>query len=147
MTTLDAYYRQAINAGRNRDYKKAVNLLTKLLSSSEADRFPHALLYLGRSYHALKNYGHAIQILRIYQKENPTSSPANFFLARTYLTVGLHKFARMHLLKVISTSPNLLSAHSLLGASYLRKHETAPALKSFKTALKIDPTNKLTLNG
>ena len=147
MTTLDAYYRQAINAGRDRNYEKAVSLLIKVLSSAEADRYSHALLYLGRSYHALKNYGLAIQILRIYQENNPVSSPANFFLARTYLTVGLHKLARKHLHKVISISPNLLAAHSLLGVSYLRKHETDQALKSFKTALKIDPTNKMTLSG
>ena len=59
-----ALFEEALEAGRKRDYARAVELLTRIVGST--DRFPQALLYLGRAYHALGEYSRAAQALNFY---------------------------------------------------------------------------------
>ena len=58
---LQEIYNSAIEAGQNRDYHSAVKLLTHVVS--QTDGFPQALLYLGRSYHALGQFDKAVQVV------------------------------------------------------------------------------------
>ena len=68
-----ALYRRAIEAGERRDYASAVELLTAVVTGTED--LPHALLYLGRSYHALGKYERAVPVFTSYLARLPESAP------------------------------------------------------------------------
>jgi len=78
-------FEEAVEAGRNRDYAKSVEILLRIVGST--DRFPQALLYLGRSYHALGEHARAVQSLNFYVQQRPSSSAGHFFLGRAYIAL------------------------------------------------------------
>ena len=61
---------EALAAGRARDYPTAIRFLTRLITVT--DRYPHAILYLGRSYHALGQYNKAVPVLERLALEGDT---------------------------------------------------------------------------
>ena len=63
---LNDLFDSALKAGRERDYPKAIEFLQEILCKT--DRIPDALLYLGRSYHALGDFNRAVQALQFYLK-------------------------------------------------------------------------------
>lgn len=138
-------YDKAINAGINRKYKEAVNLLTEIVTNT--DEFPHALLYLGRSYHAIGQYEKAIPIYEFYLKSNEKNDAGRFFLGRAYLAAGQYKRAIINLKAVIKNDPNFLPALSLLGITYLRLKKSDLSISFFERALKLDPENTRLHNG
>ena len=77
---IQELFDSALEAGRNRDYQLAIELLQEVLVRS--DRFPAALLYLGRAYHAAGDFNRAIQALQFYLKLEPDSAEGHFFLVR-----------------------------------------------------------------
>ena len=85
-------FREALEAGERRNYGRAARLLTHLVSHT--DEFPQAILYLGRSYHALGRYDRAVLALEHFLKLYPGSEAGHFFLGRSYLALGyLHRAA------------------------------------------------------
>ena len=138
-------FRQAIEAGKNRDYGKAVSLLTHIVAST--DRFPHALLYLGRSYHALGHFDKAVQILEFYLQNAPDSEPGHFFLGRVYLSLGNYKQAIRNLQFVAEINPEFSPCQGLLGLAYLRLRRPNTAVAYFERALKSDPDNPRIFTG
>ena len=126
----DRLFRQAVEAGRNRDYVRAAALLTRIVTST--DRYPHALLYLGRSYHALRQHAKAVQILSFYLKTMPESEPGHFFIGRAYLALGQFK-------KAIELRPHWAEAHNALGFMYTQQGKDDLASKSLERALEIKP--------
>jgi tetratricopeptide (TPR) repeat protein len=142
MRTQDyaALFAEAMEAGRNRDYAKAAELLARVVGST--DRFPHALLYLGRSCHALGDFPRAAQALNFYVRGRPDSVAGRFFLGRAY--IGLEHFpqAIRHLRKALALDPSFSPAYGLLGLAYLKVRRPDKAIWQFAKALEIDPQNR-----
>ncbi len=146
MASLDALYHEAIDAGRSRDYDRAVELLNELLAADESQQHPLALLYLGRSYHALGDYPRAVQALHAYQQLVPDSAPGHFFMGRSLLALGLRAAAMERLQRSIELHPDLQAAHALLGVCHLRNRNTAAALESLEHARSLNPAHRPTQN-
>ncbi len=136
---------QAIEAGKQRDYKKSITLLTEIVDS--APQYPAILLYLGRSYHALGNYHMAVQVLEHYNKLKPESPIGYFFLARTYYQLGHYKHAVKLLKFVIKKDPSFAFAHGLLGYIYLKLNKYFLAMESFRQSVELVPTDRRFFNG
>ncbi|MDR2019423.1 MAG: tetratricopeptide repeat protein [Treponema sp.] len=111
----------AVAAGTRRDYKNAVSLLVELISGYDAP--PEAYLYLGRSFHALKDYSRALAAYNDYLRLRPRSSEGRLFAGRTYLAIGLPHRAVPLLRKALRLNPSSVSTMALLGTAYLKsKH-------------------------
>jgi tetratricopeptide (TPR) repeat protein len=143
--TKDPLLRDALEAGYRRDYPRAVVLLTELLGKT--DRFPQALLYLGRSCHALGNYGRAIQSFTAYLRRRPGSPIGSFFLGRTYLALGMYPAAIRHLKRSVKDRPDLTAAYGLIGFALLKTRRFQQALRWLRAALEASPGDKRILNG
>ncbi|MBN1798972.1 MAG: tetratricopeptide repeat protein [Spirochaetales bacterium] len=143
MSTKTLNYKELLNeaktAGQNRDYEKAVELLTELISKT--DEMPEALLYLGRSYHALEQFHKAIYSFNFFLKIKPDFSPAHFFLGRSYLALGFYKNAIIHLRKALNDNETFSPALSFIGLAYLKIKRPEIALSYFEKALEVDPQN------
>jgi tetratricopeptide (TPR) repeat protein len=136
---------EAIGAGQRRDYATAAKLFTQIVSRT--DQYPQALLYLGRSYHALGQYNRAVLALEFYNRILPKSSPGHFFLGRTYLALGYFEKAVQNLSFAAEKNPGFLPAHSFLGLAYLKLRKPDLAVKYFENALEIEPKNQRVFNG
>ncbi len=136
---------QAVEAGKRRDYPEAVELFTRLIGVT--DQYPQALLYLGRSYHALGELEKAVRILVSYVRLKPESAAGCFFLGRSFLALGIYPSAARWLNAAIRRMPDMSPAHGLLGFTYLKARRPEKAVESFRRALELDPENKSLFNG
>jgi tetratricopeptide (TPR) repeat protein len=121
--------RQAIQAGGERDYKKAAGILEELLSGFEAP--PEAYLFLGRSLHALGDYSRAIACFNDYVRLEPNSPRGCFFAGRSYLSLGMPHKAVPLLRKARSLSPENITIAALLGTAYLKSRHSQLAADTF----------------
>ncbi len=142
MATTDygAMLGQAMEAGRRRDYRRAVDLLTRIVGST--DQYPQALLYLGRAYHALGEHANAAQVLGSYVRARPASLSGHFFLGRAYLGMGEYALALRHLKRAVEQDPSFSPAYGLLGLTCLKANRPDKAIWWFARALEVDPQNK-----
>jgi Flp pilus assembly protein TadD len=142
MPTADygAMLTQALEAGRRRDYRRAAELLARIVGSS--DQFPQAHLYLGRAYHALGEYGNAVQVLNSYVRARPDSLSGNFFLGRAYLGMEEYGLAVRHLKRAVDQDASFSPAYGLLGLACLKARRPDKAIWWFAKALEVDPQNK-----
>ena len=111
-------FAEALEARKKKDYAKAVNNLERIVS--ETEQIPEALLYLGRSYHALGRYEKSISVYKHFILRRPDVSAGYFFLGRTYLTLKMDEYALHYLRKAYkldSANPQILG---LLGLTYLK---------------------------
>jgi len=131
---------QALEAGRRRDYRRAVDLLATIVGST--DQYPQALLYLGRAYHALGDYANAAQVLGYYVRTRPNSLPGQFFLGRAYLGMGEYGLALRHLKRAVEQEPSFSPAYGLAGLTCLKARRPDKAIWWFARALEVDPQNK-----
>ena len=138
-------YEAALEAGRNRDYQRAVELLQALLV--ETDRLPEALLYLGRSFHALGDFAPAVQAYGFFLKHRPESSQGHFFIGRTYFALGLLSRAGRHLRESVRLDAGFAPALGLLGLTLLRGGQAQNAIRCFEEALKISPDDRNLFTG
>ena len=136
----DGKLRAALEAGRERRYADAVALLTELLRAS--DEYPEALLYLGRSYHALGEFARAISVLTFFARLAPRSVAGHFFLGRSYLALGQPLPALRHLKRSAELRPQFVPALSLAGVACLRCRRPAEAVAYLQRAVEGDPDNK-----
>lgn len=139
---MDRYskmFKDALAAGKKRDYKKAVKLLLQLLS--ETDQFPEALLYLGRSYHCLEQYYEAIHYMRLYLKQDRESGAACFFIGRSYLALDKPEKAFLFLSRASQLIGENAALYSMLGTCYLKMRAFSKALESFEKAVHLEPQN------
>jgi len=132
-------FEEAIRAGRNRDYAKSVKILLRIVGST--DRFPQALLYLGRCYHALGEHARAVQALNFYVQQRPTSAAGHFFLGRAYLALEAFSPAIRHLRRATEVNPSFAAAFGLLGLAWLKARRSEKAIWCFAKALELDPNN------
>ena len=135
--SLTILFEQALQAGRERNYAKAVEILQEVLCKT--DQIPEALLYLGRSHHALGDFDRAVQALQFFLKVNPESPLGHFFLGRSYLALGLHEQAIRHLKRSTDLDASFPPSLSLLGLTLLKAGKPKAAINYFESALKIDP--------
>ena len=135
-----ALFAEALDAGRKRDYPRAVELLTRIVGST--DRFPQALLYLGRAYHAIGDYSRAAQALNFYLRGRPDSVPGNFFLGRVYIALEAYPAAIKHLRRAVEGDAGFSPAYGLLGLACLKARRPDKAIWWFAKSLEIDPQNK-----
>ncbi|MGA2480134.1 MAG: tetratricopeptide repeat protein [Spirochaetia bacterium] len=136
----EALLREALEAGKRRDYPRAVELLTRIVGST--DSLPQASLYLGRALHAVGDYARAAQVLNFFLRERPDSLPGRFFLGRAYLALEEYQEAIRHLKKAVEKDPGFSPAYGLLGLACLKTRRPDKAIWWFAKALEIDPQNK-----
>jgi Flp pilus assembly protein TadD len=139
-TNYGAMLSRALEAGKRRDYRRAVELLTTVVGST--DQYPQALLYLGRAYHALGDFANAAQVLGIYTRTRPDSLSGNFFLGRAFLGLGEYALALRHLKRAVEQEPTFSAAYGLAGLTCLKARRPDKAIWWFARALEVDPQNK-----
>jgi tetratricopeptide (TPR) repeat protein len=133
-------FEKALESGRKRDYRRAAELLENLMS--ETDDFPIALLYLGRSYHALGDYDNAILHLKLFVQRVPGESAGYFFLGRTYLSLGFSRRSIVYFKKALELRPHEPSVLGLLGIAYLKTKRPELASKVLGEALELEEENR-----
>jgi tetratricopeptide (TPR) repeat protein len=142
---IQELFGRALEAGRNRDYRLAIELLQEVLVQS--DQFPAALLYLGRAYHAAGDFNRAIQALQFYLKLEPDSAEGHFFLGRAYFTLGLLGHAFRHLETSTTLDGSFVPALGLLGLTLLKRGRPQTAISVFERALSLEPGNQRIFTG
>jgi tetratricopeptide (TPR) repeat protein len=142
---IQELFDSALEAGRNRDYQLAIELLQEVLVQS--DQFPAALLYLGRAYHAAGDFNRAIQALQFYLKLEPDSAEGHFFLGRAYFTLGLLDHAFRHLKNSTTLDESFVPALGLLGLTLLKRGHPQTAVSVFERALTLEPDNNRIFTG
>ncbi|MBN2351183.1 MAG: tetratricopeptide repeat protein [Spirochaetales bacterium] len=144
-TVFERQLEEIRQAGKNRDYERAAALCTDLLSRS--DQYPEALLYLGRSYHALRRLDRAVYVFQFYLKRKPDSPVGNFFLGRSYAALGLYKRSDASLRRALESDPAFAPALSFLGLVSLKLKRPEEAIAFFERALRTEPGNRRIRSG
>ncbi|MDR3167650.1 MAG: tetratricopeptide repeat protein, partial [Treponema sp.] len=117
-------FAQAVQAGKKRNYQRAILILEELLSEDDAP--PEGYLLLGRAFHALKDYSRALAAFNDYLRVRPLSGAGYFFAGRTCLTLGMPQRAVLLLRKALDLNPEDPQTMALLGMAYLKsKHSRA----------------------
>lgn len=132
---------RALEAGRKRDYKKAVSLLESLALQGVSEK-PEVLLYLARSYHALNQFALSVSALNAYLSVRQNDSDGWFFLGRSYLAMSSFSMAVSCLKKSLELKPGSATTLGLLGTAYFKSGKNSEALTAFKQALFIDPDDE-----
>ncbi len=130
----------AVKAGVDRDYAKAAAILEQLISESDTIS-PEAYLLLGRSFHSLGDYSHALLAFRDFIRQKPGSAQGYFFAGRTYLVLALPQKALPLLQKALSIRKQDPQIMALLGAAYLKTRHSAKALEILEAAVEAAPHN------
>ncbi len=138
-------FRDALSAGKRRDYHRSVQLLKSIIA--ETDSIPKALLYLGRSYHALEEHERAIRTFRQFIAVAPEESAGFFFLGRTYLSMEMPEYAIVYLKEAMKRNRDEPYIYGLLGLAYLKLKRSAIALKMLEEAVERAPEQKNLYNG
>ncbi|HUX38691.1 MAG TPA: tetratricopeptide repeat protein [Rectinemataceae bacterium] len=136
-TNNEALLAQALEAGAARDYRRAVSLLTILVADDEAPA--EALLFLGRSHHALGELGRAIEAFRAYLRAGGDQAKGAFFLGRTLLAGGLHVEAARALRSSAEADSAKASTWALLGAAELKLRRSGAAVDHLERAVNLAP--------
>lgn len=135
----------AIKAGGKRDYRKAIEHLTLLLSRTDA--FSEAFLYLGRSHYALGEYGPAIEAFRRFLDAGGDAAAGLFFLGRAYLASNRPVEASRCLKKSAEADPNKAPTWAFLGLAMLKRHRTKLAVDCLERAIGLAPQDKRVYRG
>jgi tetratricopeptide (TPR) repeat protein len=143
--SAERLFEAALEAGRQRDYPEAIRLLEEVLCTT--DRIPQALLYLGRSLHALGEYSRAVQAFQFYLKSGSDTPQGHFFIGRSYLSLGMHKQALIHLKRSLELDADSAPTLGLMGLALMRSGKSKAAVGFFEQALKLNPDQPRLFNG
>jgi tetratricopeptide (TPR) repeat protein len=136
---------EAIRAGKNRDYKKAILILGEMLSNPNAPA--EAYLYLGRSLHATGDHARALACFNDYMRIKPKSYEGYFFAGRACLSLTLPQRAVPLFRKAVELAlPSLSRSHggeiqAFLGIAYLKSRHSGPAVETLQEAVEAAPEN------
>jgi tetratricopeptide (TPR) repeat protein len=144
-TATRKLFERALKAGEQRDYRKAAELLTSVLS--QTDSMPEALLYLGRARYVLGERGRAIDAFRLYLKSGGEQDAGYFFLGRAYLACNRPRAAVVCLKKSAEARPQRAPTWALLGAAFLKLHRTKSAVDCMERAVTLAPTDERIKHG
>lgn len=139
---------EALKAGGERDYKKAIRILESLAargfaeSSGSKTGHPEIYLYLARSWHMEKQFTKAASCARYYVRLRPEDGSGWFFLGRAFLADGAVDRAITALRRSLDIKPDSVDARVVLGTALLKKGKTCSARKMFEDALTLQPDNK-----
>jgi len=136
---------EALKAGAARDYARAVELLVALIAEEDAP--PEALLFLGRSYHALGETAKAIAALRAYLRAGGDEANGTFFLGRTYMAAGRFEEASQFLKRSLEIEPDKAPGWALLGAAQLKLRKSKLALSCLEKAVTLAPEDRRIFRG
>lgn len=131
-------FNKALEAGQKRDYKKAIALLESLAVEGVSDK-PEILLYLARSYHAIKEFPLAVSALNAYLSMKSNDGNGWFFLGRSYLAMDSWTMAITCFQKSLELKPDSSTTLGLLGTAYFKSRQIDEAVSVFEKALYIDP--------
>lgn len=143
-------FQKAISAGKNRKYRQAGEILEGLLfeklgteddNLSVIDLHPEILIFLGRTFHSLKDYNKAIQYFRLYLEKHYEDAAGWFFLARTLFSCRLYKDAFHSVKRSLTLNSSNPDSFSLLGAICLKIGKPNLARKAFLQGLELAPQN------
>ncbi len=150
--SVKALLTKAINAGKKRDYKKAIKILEELVAHGYAESSspfdskskgnPEIYLYLSRSWTAEKNYTRAIAYGHAYVKCVPNQAMGWFFLGRTYILAEEYNKAVFALEKANKLAPQSIEIKAMLGTAYLKWKKASLARQVFEDALKYAPKSE-----
>lgn len=133
MSDFNELFEMALKAGRNRNYKKSLELFEKLVSAS--DDYPQAFLYMGRAAHGLKEYFLATYYFKRYLRQEPQSLGGQFFLGRSYLALGSTGPALQNFLQVYNSNSDFPGIKAYLGLGYLKRKRFSLAVKFLGAAV------------
>ena len=136
---------RAIQLGRERRYKEAIPILQEIVSSE--NYHTEAILYLGRSYHAVGDFAQAIEALRQFVAVYPESSAGHFFLGRSFLSAGAFRAAEKHLRYALELNPGFTQSLVLLGYTQLKLKNTDDASDLLGRAVEAEPDNTSIYSG
>ncbi len=137
--------KQALEAGSRRDYRSAAEILTRIVS--ESDGYPQAFLYLGRSLHALGEYGKAVGAFRLYLRTEDDPPAGWFFLGRTYLAALRPLDAARCLRKALELGADSAETWALLGLAALRLRRSKAAVEALERSVALSPNNPRIFRG
>lgn len=133
-------FAQAIQAGKKRDYRKAVAILEALAAEGYAESgHPELFLYLARSWHALHMYSRSAVCARSYIRLCPSDGAGWFFFGRSLLSEGIVDRAVYALRRSIECNPASIDARTLLGLALFRARRPVAARVVFEEALSLSP--------
>ena len=137
---MDQYkilYQNALDAGKEHNYWKSLELFEKLATIT--DEYPQAYLYMGRCCHALKNPAQAISFFKHFLVLKPKSAAGKFFMGRSYLALGASGLALRNLLKV---DPRFPGVKAMLGLAYMKRKKFSEAANFLGQAVEESPKNQ-----
>lgn len=137
---------KAIKYGQFRNYTQAIKILEPLAVEFTI-KCPKIMLYLGRAYHAIKDFSLAISAFHTYLAINSHDASAWFFLGRSYLAMDLYKKACSAFSKSLQIKPNSCQTLALSAFTLLKLKDSQKALKTFEAALTLEPDNEKLNNG
>ncbi len=123
---LKINFDKAVDLGKKRKYLEASKIFLSI--TKETSEIPEAYLFLGRSYHSLKQFPKAVQYLNHYLSLIPNSPTGNFFLGRSLLSLGYAKNAVKYLKIAVESRPESMHANGFLGIAYLKSGRSDIAL-------------------
>ena len=129
---LKLKFEKAVNLGKQRKYSEASNIFLSI--TKETSEIPEAYLYLGRSFHSLKQFPEAVQYLNHFLSLMPKSPTGNFFLGRSLLSMGFAKNAIKYLKFAVESRPESMHANGFLGIAYLKSGRSDIALNYLEKA-------------
>jgi len=143
-------FKIAAEAGKEGNYHLAVKILGELITETNAPT--EAWLLLGRSFHAIKDYSHALAAFNDYIRQRPHLGEGYFFVGRTYLSVGMPYKAVPFLRKALEKSPGKSSGFqaaefksktkALLGTAYLKSRHSQAAVDILSEAVEEAPEDR-----
>ena len=143
-------FKFAAEAGKRGNYHLAVKILGELITETDAPT--EAWLLLGRSFHAIRDYSHALAAFNDYIRQRPHLGEGYFFVGRTYLSVGMPYKAVPFLRKALEKSPGKSSGFqaaefksktkALLGTAYLKSRHSQAAVDIFQEAVEEAPEDR-----
>ncbi|MDR1445718.1 MAG: tetratricopeptide repeat protein [Treponema sp.] len=141
----DSALEDAVRAGKNRDYRKAILILGEILSNPDAPA--EAYLYLGRSFHATGDHARALACFNDYIRLKSESYEGYFFAGRACLSLTLPQRAVPFFRKAVELAlPSLSRAHrgelqAFLGIAYLKSRHSGQAVETLQEAVEAAPEN------
>lgn len=136
---IDPRLKPALRAGGQRNYPLAARLLEELVAQDSAP--PQAWLLLGRSYHAMGDYGRALATFRDYLSQHPQAKSPYFFIGRTYLALNMAYHALPFLKRALELNPQSTQTLALLGIAYLKSKRSQEAVEYLERAVEAAPDN------
>ncbi len=133
-------FQQALAAGAQRNYELAAAICTRV--AAERDDMPEALLFLGRSRHAMREYGPAVAAFGAYIEKKPSEQAGWFFLGRTFLSANRFSEALRCIKKSIAlgkTDPHTLA---LAGFAELKLKHIGRAVSALEQAHTMAPQDE-----